>query len=79
MSAHREEDRDEHPNLARRRTHRVRRSREVELNLIPLIDIMSVMVAFLLVYSADVEVIQNSKGVRFRSRSRRRSPRSPWW
>ena len=33
------------------------------LNLIPLIDIMSVLVAFLLVYSADVEVVQNSKGV----------------
>ena len=42
---------------------RLRRGTEVELNLIPLIDIMSVMVAFLLVYSADVEVIQNSKGV----------------
>jgi biopolymer transport protein ExbD len=43
--------------------HQLRRGREVELNLIPLIDIMSVMVAFLLVYSADVEVVQNSKGV----------------
>ncbi len=43
--------------------HHLRRSTEVELNLIPLIDIMSVMVAFLLVYSTDVEVIQNSKGV----------------
>jgi biopolymer transport protein ExbD len=43
--------------------HQLRRERDVELNLIPLIDIMSVMVAFLLVYSADVEVIQNSKGV----------------
>jgi biopolymer transport protein ExbD len=43
--------------------HRLRRGAEVELNLIPLIDIMSVMVAFLLVYSADVEVVQNSKGV----------------
>jgi len=43
--------------------HRLRRCAEVELNLIPLIDIMSVMVAFLLVYSADVEVVQNSKGV----------------
>ena len=30
--------------------HRLRRSADVELNLIPLIDIMSVMVAFLLVY-----------------------------
>ena len=44
--------------------HQLRRGTEVELNLIPLIDIMSVMVAFLLVYSADVEVIQNGKSVR---------------
>jgi biopolymer transport protein TolR len=43
--------------------HHLRRSGDVELNLIPLIDIMSVMVAFLLVYSADVEVVQNGKGV----------------
>jgi biopolymer transport protein ExbD len=43
--------------------HHLRRTRDAELNLIPLIDIMSVMVAFLLVYSADVEVIQNSKSV----------------
>lgn len=43
--------------------HHARRGEDVELNLIPLIDIMSVMVAFLLVYSANVEVIQNSKGV----------------
>jgi biopolymer transport protein ExbD len=51
-------------NIARSTTNRERRVRsEAELNLIPLIDIMSVMVAFLLVYSADVEIIQNSKGV----------------
>jgi biopolymer transport protein TolR len=51
-------------NIARGSAQRDRRQRsEAELNLIPLIDIMSVMVAFLLVYSADVEVIQNSKGV----------------
>ena len=36
---------------------------DVELNLIPLIDVMSVLVAFLLIYSADVEVVQNTKGV----------------
>ena len=36
---------------------------DAELNLIPLIDIMSVMVAFLLIYSADVEVVQNTKSV----------------
>src|SRR5262245_9441274 len=52
------------PKRARRmELHQLRRNGEVQLNLIPLIDIMSVMVAFLLVYSADVEVIQNSKGV----------------
>ena len=51
-------------NIARNSSLRDRRKRaEAELNLIPLIDIMSVMVAFLLVYSADVEVVQNSKGV----------------
>lgn len=36
---------------------------DAELNLIPLIDVMSVMVAFLLIYSAEVEVVQNTKGV----------------
>lgn len=36
---------------------------DAELNLIPLIDIMSVMVAFLLIYSTEVEIVQNTKGV----------------
>jgi biopolymer transport protein TolR len=36
---------------------------DAELNLIPLIDVMSVMVAFLLIYTADVEIVQNTKGV----------------
>jgi biopolymer transport protein ExbD len=36
---------------------------EVELNLIPLIDIMSVLVAFLLIYSTEVESVQNTKGI----------------
>jgi len=45
------------------RGHRLRGREDAQLNLIPLIDIMSVMVAFLLVYSTEVEVIQNSKGV----------------
>ena len=36
---------------------------DVELNLIPLIDVMSVLVAFLLIYSAEVEIVQNTKGV----------------
>jgi len=47
----------------RRAAQHDKRRAEVELNLIPLIDIMSVMVSFLLVYSADVEAIQTSKGV----------------
>lgn len=36
---------------------------EAELNLIPLIDVMSVLVAFLLIYTADVAVVQNTKDV----------------
>ena len=47
----------------RRKKHRLHHRTDAELNLIPLIDILSVMVAFLLVYSTDVEVVQNSKGV----------------
>ena len=47
----------------RRKKHHLHDRKDAELNLIPLIDILSVMVAFLLVYSSDVEVIQNSKGV----------------
>jgi biopolymer transport protein ExbD len=40
-----------------------RRREDAELNLIPLIDIMSVMVSFLLIYSTNVEVVQNSKAI----------------
>ena len=47
----------------RARQHHLHHREDAQLNLIPLIDIMSVMVAFLLVYSANVEVVQNSKGV----------------
>ena len=36
---------------------------DAELNLIPLIDVMSVLVAFLLIYTAEVEIVQNTKGV----------------
>lgn len=43
---------------------RTMRPREdAELNLIPLIDVMSVLVAFLLIYTADVDIVQNTKGV----------------
>ena len=51
-------------NRARRMAeHHSRHHADAELNLIPLIDILSVMVAFLLVYSTEVEVIQNTKGI----------------
>jgi biopolymer transport protein TolR len=36
---------------------------DAELNLIPMIDIMSVLVAFLLIYTAEVDLVQNAKGV----------------
>ena len=51
-------------NRARRMLqHQVRNKADADLNLIPMIDILSVMVAFLLVYSTEVEVVQNSKGI----------------
>lgn len=43
--------------------HQIRHRSDMELNLIPMIDILSVMVSFLLVYSTEVEVVQNSKGI----------------
>ncbi len=43
--------------------HQVRNKVDPQLNLIPMIDILSVMVSFLLVYAAEVEVVQNSKGI----------------
>jgi len=51
-------------NRARRMAeHHSRHRADAELNLIPLIDILSVMVAFLLVYSTEVEVIPNSRNI----------------
>jgi biopolymer transport protein TolR len=40
-----------------------RTHQDAELNLIPLIDVMSVLVAFLLIYTADVANVQNNKDV----------------
>jgi biopolymer transport protein TolR len=51
-------------NRARRMAeHHSRHRADADLNLIPLIDILSVMVSFLLVYSTEVEVIQNTKSI----------------
>ncbi|MDE2219963.1 MAG: biopolymer transporter ExbD [Gammaproteobacteria bacterium] len=51
-------------NRARRMLqHQIRNKADAELNLIPMIDILSVMVSFLLVYSTEVEVEQNTKSI----------------
>ncbi len=51
-------------NRARRMAeHHIRHRADASLNLVPLIDILTVMVSFLLVYSTEVEVIQNTKGI----------------
>jgi biopolymer transport protein TolR len=51
-------------NRARRMLmHQLRHRADAQLNLIPMIDILTVMVAFLLVYSTNVEVLQNTKAI----------------
>ena len=51
-------------NRARRMLqHQMRHRADAELNLIPMIDILSVMVSFMLVYSTNVEVLQNTKAI----------------
>ena len=51
------------PRARRMYSHHLRNRAEGELNLIPMIDILSVLVSFLLVYSTEVEVVQNTKGI----------------
>jgi biopolymer transport protein ExbD len=43
--------------------HHSRHRADAELNLVPFIDILTVMVAFLLVYATQVEVIHNAKAI----------------
>ena len=51
-------------NRARRMLqHQLRHRADAQLNLIPMIDILSVMVSFLLVYSTNVEVLQNTRAI----------------
>ena len=51
-------------NRARRMLlHQQRHRTDAQLNLIPMIDILSVMVSFLLVYSTNVEVLQNTRAI----------------
>ena len=57
--------------------HHLRHRADAELNLIPLIDILSTLVAFLLVYSTEVEVIQNSKGIEIPQSIAEQAPKDP--
>ena len=66
-------------NRARRMAeHHLRHRADASLNLIPFIDILTVMVAFLLVYSTEVEIIQNTKGVEIPQSIAQTSPRHRW-
>jgi biopolymer transport protein TolR len=44
-------------------TRHLRHKADAELNLIPMIDILSVLVSFLLIYSTEVEVVQNTRNI----------------
>jgi len=43
--------------------HQLRNRADAQINLIPMIDILTVMVAFLLTYSTNVEVLQNTRAI----------------
>jgi biopolymer transport protein ExbD len=55
--------------------HQLRHRADAELNLIPMIDILSVMVSFLLVYSTNVEVLQNDKAIEMPQSIAERQPK----
>jgi biopolymer transport protein ExbD len=55
--------------------HQLRNKADADLNLIPMIDILSVMVSFLLVYSTEVEVVQNTKGIEIPQSISQQKPR----
>lgn len=54
--------------------HHLRHRADAELNLVPFIDILTVMVAFLLVYATQVEVIHNGKAIPLPESIARQSP-----
>jgi biopolymer transport protein ExbD len=56
--------------------HQLRHRVDGQLNLIPFIDILTVMVSFLLVYSTNVEVVQNSKAIEIPQSISERQPRT---
>ena len=63
-------------NRARRMLqHQLRNRADAHLNLIPMIDILSVMVSFLLVYSTNVEVLQNTRAIQIPQSISEKQPR----
>lgn len=62
-------------NRARRMAqHHLRHRADAELNLVPFIDILTVMVAFLLVYATQVEVIHSGKAISLPESVARQAP-----
>lgn len=62
-------------NRARRMAqHHLRHRADAELNLVPFIDILTVMVAFLLVYATQVEVIHSGKAISLPESIARQAP-----
>ena len=67
-------------NRARRMAvHHQRHQAGFELNLIPLIDILSVMVSFLLVYSTEVGSSRTARASKSHNRFRRPPRTTRWW
>ncbi len=55
--------------------HQLRNRADAQLNLIPMIDILTVMVSFLLVYSTNVEVLQNTRAIQIPQSISEQQPR----
>ena len=67
-----------YPNQAASQTQARMASRP--LALVPFIDMLTILVVFLLVHTADVDILPNTKNIPFRSPSPRREAHARrWW
>ncbi|MGH8207801.1 MAG: ExbD/TolR family protein, partial [Steroidobacteraceae bacterium] len=55
--------------------HQLRNRADAQINLVPMIDILTVMVAFLLTYSTNVEVLQNTRAIQIPESISQQQPR----
>ena len=55
--------------------HQQRNRVDAQINLVPMIDILTVMVAFLLIYSTNVEVLQNTRAIQIPQSISQQQPR----